>query len=236
MNISPVNNYQFKNVNQKPSFKMFKADSLNVSFIEQVMGSLPKEIKKNLKFRPLMDIVKERFGEKSLTTNILTRFIQPMQKGSIDVYVPIQEEKLMPEKAEAFINYIANRRTKSISTHELSSQIFSVRGKDEADKQKGIAIIEKMFMGEESKKPTKWYSMKVACGQGLKLAPGVESPCLGDFMSDSQISVLEIEPNFAESLISAKTAFAAKEKHPENMFEYLSRFIKRDGLSYFISD
>lgn len=233
MNISPISSCQIQR-KENTSFKMFKSTSENSDFLMTLVNSCPKEMRQDLSFRPLMDYIKEKFGEKSKVIPIIQQFMKNMSLGNSHLlYITKKEEKAIPEGIEEFINYFANNgQPTNISTHDLYSQIISMRSQDSKEKEKAITEIYKQFIDSKTKKPQKWYLMETACLRGEDAYGKIQTPGLGNFMSNSQINVLKNNPNFDTALISLKTSTEIKEKHSKNMFEYLLKYVNKDGQKY----
>lgn len=222
MNISPINNSQIQN-KQNPNFKAFLAGNNNIRSINTTLGFLPDEVKKNFYIYKMRDVINMVFKD---APEKIKLFEFP-GKHLDDMYITKMEAKALEDgPAET----MEKRFFENIQQAKLCDPVKVVRMATDVVRERFSARSIQNLKRELTGRNVAVYTMKEACLKVNEISENgrkvIDSPCLGEFMSNVQIEALKSLKEYGNTSISGAKIQEAKAEHADHMYDYLDKLIR----------
>lgn len=219
MQISPVNNSQVKNKTQNESFKAFIANPTELRTINAVVTSLPKNIRENFKIYSMTDFIELAFPNNPKAVEGFQYFESPMKS----TFLTKMEAKLLSSgSVETFSERILETIKKARKIDLLATTRAALDAKRENGSLQSISNLKEQLLG----KGVPVYTMEEICMRGIDFYNNhIQVPCLGDYMSNIQISALRGMKKFRGCCLTENRIREIATNHSKDMFEYLSNLV-----------
>lgn len=227
MNISAINGFRVQNKKtqtQKTSFGSFIVAKADIDNVKLVMSSLPRGMKTNFYIYSMAEFLEKNFKDFQVIID------KCKIKGfSIDdIYLTKMEAKALKSGSEETFK---DRVMENIASAKLTNSLRLLRLCRDVLIEKGSARSMQNLRRELVNPSSEVYTVPEVCLHGLDILVSgkkvLESPCLGDFMSDIQIEALKGSRNFGNTCLTKEQVKEAKANHQNDMYEYLAGIVKK---------
>lgn len=235
MNVLPIKSSQTQNRNQNTSFKAFIANPTELKTINEAVNSLPKNIRENFKLYSMTDFIELAFPKDPKAVDNFQYFQSPVK----NTFLTKMEAKLISSgPVETLSERILETIKKARKIDLLSTTRKALDVKRENGSLQSILNLKEQLLGKD----VPVYTMEEICLRGIdtyinkhisrgKKEKKVVIPCLGDFMSNVQISVLKSLKKFGGYSMTREMADEAMKNHSNNMYEYLYRLVNKSPIT-----